>query len=192
MPNNNEGSAGRRPGAKGSERALLRQTVVLAHAVPGAELRMQTGGRELVVSRHPSADVTPCQARAALLAAAVPGNPDCFSLVTGLELGGSLRELGGGLYWSSSGPAPERWFATCLPPDDVAAIASGNSFGLPVDAIGCAVLADPEVAVSAVRLRVGAPGGEDHLDDVARWLLGEVLVTELLREALGAPSHVEG
>ncbi|MCD9623993.1 hypothetical protein [Rhabdothermincola salaria] len=176
----------------GAERALLRQTVVLAHAVPGAELRMQTGDRDLVVSRHPSADVTPCQARAALLAAAVPGNVDCFDLVAGVELGGSLRDLGGGLYWSSSGPAPERWFATCLPPDDVAGLAARNQFGLPGEAITCAVLVDAEVAVSAVRLRVGLAGYEDRLDEVARWLFGEVLVEELWREALGASSSVDG
>ena len=175
----------------GAERALLRRTVVLAHAVPGTELRMQTGDRDLVVARHPSADVTPCQARAALLAAAVPGNVDCFELVTGLELGGSLRDLGGGLYWSSSGPAPERWFATCLPPDDVAALARRNHFGLPAEAITCAVLVDPEVAVSAVRLRAGLDEHGDRLDEVARWLFGEVLVEELWREALGAPSSID-
>jgi hypothetical protein len=176
----------------GTGRALLRQTIVLAHVADGAELRMRTGaGTELVVSRHPAADLTPCQVRAALLAAALPGNVDCFALVEQLELGGSLTDLGGGVFFSSRGPAPERWFATCLPPDDVAAMAAANDLGLPADAVTCAVLADPEVAVSAVRIRAGAPGHEDRLDDAARWLHGACVVEELLREALGAPSAVE-
>jgi hypothetical protein len=175
--------------AAGPDRALLRQVVVLAHAVPGAELRLHAqGGEVLVVSRHPAADITPCQLRHALLSSATTQQTECFSALADVHLGGSLRDVGGGFCHEATRGGPQRWFATCLHPHDVARIAAGIDHGLPKRAIECGVIADVEVGATAVRVRPSSARYEAELERVARALYSACLVEELYRQAFGATS----
>lgn len=184
MPN----SDGHNDGIWGPDRALLRQVVALAHAVPGAELRLVTGhGGVVTVGRHPSHDLTPCQARAALLAAAVPDGPDCFRAVVDVEVAGSVRDAGGGLLALDGGDGEVRWFATCLHPNDVVHVAL-RDHGVPADAIEAGVMPDTELGVAVVRVGVANWLYGSELDRVAHELFAACLVEELSREALGAPA----
>jgi hypothetical protein len=182
-----EGTDGRVGGVTaGPDRALLRQLVVLAHAVPGAELRLHAqGGEVLAVGRHPAADLTPCQVRHALLSSASSGHPDCFSALADVHVGGSLRDVGGGFCHQSTRGGPQRWFATCLHPEDVARIAGGIDHGLPKRAIECGVIADVEVGATAVRVRPSSARFEPELERIARALYSACLVEELYRQAFG-------
>jgi hypothetical protein len=185
-----EGADGQVGGvATGPERALLRQLVVLAHAVPGAELRLHAeSGEVLTVGRHPSADLTPCQLRRALLSSGTTEGPACFAALVDLRLGGSLSDVGGGFCHQTTRVGPQRWFATCLLPEDVARIAASIDHGLPRRAIECAVIADVEVGATAVRVRPSSGRFEGDLERVARALYAACLVEELYRQAFGTAS----
>jgi hypothetical protein len=170
----------------GPDRALLRQVVALAHAVPGAELRLRTAhGAVVSVGRHPSHDLTPCQARAALLVATDPEAPDCYRSVVDAELAGSVHDTGGGLLALDGGDREVRWFATCLHPNDVVHVALADR-GVPGDAIEAAVTPDAQLGAAVVRVSVENWLYGNELDRVARELLAACMVEELCRQALGA------
>ncbi len=169
--------------------ARLREAVVLAHTVDGAELVMTTlNGQVLTVGRRPGDDLTPCDLRQALVASCTPGGPDCFRWVTAVEVVGTLLDLGGGLYESRPGGAVERWFATSLCPEDVEAVVEACDLAVPDEAIGVSLVADEAVAASAIRVRASTVEGARLLDAVSRWLAGRCMVEELVGRSAHLPA----
>ncbi|UDY34692.1 hypothetical protein [Dermatobacter hominis] len=164
-------------------RSVLREAIVLAHTVPGAELRLVTDRGELVVGRHPTHDLSPCELRQALLAGAAPGGADCFRAVRRVELGGSLRDLGGGMYelWPSDGSPAQRWFATTLHPRDIVELVKACDLDVADDAMDAGVATDAPLGISAVKVSPSLPEHRDRLDEVARWFLERCVVEELVQ-----------
>jgi hypothetical protein len=162
---------------------VLREAIVLTHVVPGAELRLATDRGELVVGRRPSDDLSPCELRQAFLAGAAPGGPDCFRTVRAVGLGGSLRDLGGGMYelWPSDGSPPQRWFATTLHPRDIVDLVETCDLDVADDAMNAGVATDAPLGISAVKVSPSEPEHRDRLDEVARWFLERCVVEELVQ-----------
>ena len=156
---------------------------MLTHTVPGAELRLVTDRGELVIGRDPAHDLSPCELRQALLAGGPTGGPDCFRAVRRVELGGSLRDIGGGMYerWPSDGSPAQRWFATTLHPRSIVELVETCDLDVADDAMDAGVATDPPLGISAVKVSPSQPEHRDRLDEVARWFLDRCVVEELLQ-----------
>lgn len=163
--------------------SVLREAIVLAHTAPGAELRLLTDQGELLVGRSPSHDLSPCELRQAFLAGASPSGPDCFRAVRSVELEGSLRDLGGGMYelWPTDDGPVQRWFATSLHPGDIVEVVESCDLHVADDAMNAGVASDTALGTSAVRLSASAPEHADRLDEVSRWFLERCVVEELVQ-----------
>src|SRR5688572_26869680 len=98
----------------------LRGLTDLAHAVPGATLRLHcAAGAELLVSSAClGADLDACQLRATLLQSSAAGR--LAAGVDRAEFVGGLRPLGMGMYERTS-PVGERWFVSALAPSLIVA-----------------------------------------------------------------------
>lgn len=81
----------------------LRSTVAVAHAMPTARLvlGLRNGG-QLEVSRHPSADISPCQLRHVIVAEHVHGELACIRHVDSWQFDGDIVEAGPAVYRSVS------------------------------------------------------------------------------------------
>ena len=91
-----------------------------------------------------------------------------------------VDDLGGGLYRRSHpAAADERWFATTLGPDRVAALAEGCPPSIEQSDVSIRIAADLDVGVSAVCL-TGPPAFATALDAAAWWLEAACLVEELI------------
>ncbi len=169
-------------------RSVLREAIALVHTVAGAELRLVTERGELLVGRGPDCELSPCELRQAFLAASAPGAPDCFRAVHDLEIGGSLRDLGGGMYglWPSDGSPAHRWFATTLHPGDIVELVEGCDLDVPDDAMNAGVATDTPLGVSAVDVSPSKAHFADRLDEVARWFLDRCVVEELVQQVEAA------
>ena len=176
-------------------RSVLREAIVLAHTVPGAVLRLVTHRGEVTVGRGPDHDLSPCDLRQAYLVGTAPGRRDCFPVVREVELGGAVRELGGGLYeaWAPDLASVQRWFVTSLFPGDIVELARHvrdgveQTFGwdedgdLPVESVRADVATDTALGLSSVRLDVGDDDPEGHLDEVSRRFLERCMAEELVQ-----------
>lgn len=179
----NGAGSGRRGGVLRSvPRSVLREAISLAHTVPGAELRLLTERGELLVGRHPEHDLSPCELRQAFLVGTTPNGRDCFRSIREAELGGSLHDLGGGMYetWPADGPV-ERWFATTLHPKDIVDVVEGCELDVPDDAVNAGVATDAPLGISAVRVTPSELEHQDRVDEVARWFLAQCVVEELIQ-----------
>lgn len=160
----------------------LRIALTLLHVIPGAvgALRTTDGSRFVVAHHRADAVLTPCQLRAGLLEPVVDGVPHLSGLVVDLDVVGGVDDLGGGLYRRSHpAAADERWFATTLGPDRVAALAEGCPPSIEQSDVSIRIAADLDVGVSAVCL-TGPPAFATALDAAAWWLEAACLVEELI------------
>ena len=150
---------------------MLREAIVLAHTVPGAVLRLVTHRGEVTVG-GPDHDLSPCDLRQAYLVGC-PGRRDCFPVVREVELGGVVRELGGGLYeaWAPDLASVQRWFVTSLFPATSSSWPTGGTDGdLPWSRCGpMSPPTPPRPVVGAPGCRRRRPGG--HLDGGERRFL---------------------
>lgn len=166
-------------------RSVLREAIVLAHTVSGAVLRLVTDRGEVIVGRGPDHDLSPCDLRQAYLVGTAPGRRDCFPVVREVELGGAVRELGGGLYeaWAPDLASVQRWFVTSLFPGDIVELADGwdEDGDLPVESVRADVATDTALGLSSVRLDAGDDDPEGHLDEVARRFLARCMAEELVQ-----------
>lgn len=159
----------------------LRLAVALGHAVPRAELRLtcRDGGR-VVVGRHPSAHLSPCDLRRTFVAGELPGRPDVARWIESIEVGGALVDAGGGLHLLADDDGRSAWFATTAPPYRVVdALEGAPTHDLPGSPDARVTLRpDPELGVSVVQV-VQDDGGDDQLRELAVRALGACLVAEL-------------
>ncbi len=172
----------------------VRLASALAHAVPGAELRLGcAAGVEVVVSRHPAADLTPCAMRQVVAdarrrARTTLAGPVCR--VDRLTLGGSLDDLGGGVVRTLTPCGVEqRWFVTTLPWSHVAGILRS----LPCsDEINATVRPDDALDVTLVAIGADTPAVTPEIDRLAADLCARILVEELLLAAGVCEPSVRG
>lgn len=184
MPNKYRGGMSGAPRDEVS-RSVLREAIVLAHTVSGAVLRLVTDRGEVIVGRGPDHDLSPCDLRQAYLVGTAPGRRDCFPIVREVELGGVVRELGGGLYeaWAPDLASVQRWFVTSLFPGDIVELADGwdEDGDLPVESVRADVATDTALGLSSVRLDAGDDDPEGHLDAVSRRFLERCMAEELVQ-----------
>lgn len=166
------------------ERQQLRLAAGLAHVVPGAELRLRhADGRQVVVSRHPGADVDPCELRQAVAAGACPAHPDCSRWLEVDWLGGTLELRDHTVLRRHTTGREERWFATLLDADAVVGVLEGlTPDGLDeaaMQVISAGLRPDPVLEMTAVCLTTEAPCLEPHLDRIAAQAHAACLVAEI-------------
>jgi hypothetical protein len=161
----------------------VREAACLAHTVPGVTLRLQcpAGDDVLVSYACLGADLDPCQLRAALMAIdSGRSEPELlWGFQVTVEVVAGLRPLGGGLYQRTQFGLTERWFVTTLEPDAVVA-AVGECPLAAADQVHVVVKPDLDLGVHAVCVRIDDSAEAGHLDELATWVLGRVLVAELL------------
>lgn len=164
----------------------LRLAMSLAHTVPGSEMRLRTGGGDdIVVSRHPAADIDPCAMRRVVVACAQPGNPDLSAHIVDIELGGALSDLGGGVFGTRVGACEQRLIATLLPQEVVADLIDViGSSTVPPDAMAARLTPDCALGVTMLAVTSNSPCFDHALDDVAAQAAAACFVAELTRSAL--------
>jgi hypothetical protein len=162
----------------------LRLSVGLVHAVPGAELRLTTTDDQVVViSTHPGADLDPCAMRRTVLASACPAKPDLSRWISAVDIGGSLKSCGAGLYRARSGLTEQRWFASLLRPERVLDLLEAvDVSAVPDDALLASVRPDPALGMSSVCISVAAPCLEKRMDEIASAAYAACLIEELTLE----------
>lgn len=184
------GSSGDTPGPSWAPLpvAHLRLAAGLVAAVPGSELRARCGtGAELVVGEHPTADVKPSTMRSIAIEtwrrcrwdsenATLPNLGD-------LRLGGSIDDLGGGVFRVVADSGSEaRWLATILSPDElVELLATFNDGQLVTDAVRARVLPDHLLGVALIELTVETSMPFGALDVIAADVAARCYVAELTR-----------
>jgi hypothetical protein len=164
--------------------------VALGHSIPDATLRVRTsvGDAFLASSHHPSALMTCCQLRAAIVTPRHIGVPHVRDVLVDVELVGGAIDLGGGLYQRAHPSTPDqRWFATTLDQDAVVALAECHTFDMPDDAIGVVLRPDVDLGATVVTM-TAQPGHGFRLDEVSFWLLAACMSNELTNTLPAGPS----
>lgn len=163
----------------------LRLATALAHTVPGAELRLVThSGEQIVVSRHPAADIDPCKMRQVVAASACPRHPDLSRRITAVTIGGSLVDLGGGIFVSRSGGLEHRWVASLLPHQSLSELLDDVGHDqVPADAMRATLKPDPELGVTVISVTSNHARFDHALDEVATHVAAVCFVAELCSHA---------
>ncbi len=166
----------------------LRLATALVHAIPDAEMRLRTDQNEcVVVSRAPGADIDPCKMRRVVAAMACPHRPELADRVTEVTFGGSVSDLGGGVFASRSSDGEHRWVASLLGFPTVSELLSGvGPDGLPDEAMRACLKPDPELGVTVVGITANDARFDDVLDEVA----GQAAAACFVAELWGAASTV--
>lgn len=168
----------------------FRSMTALAHAVPGASLRLEVrDGAVLRVSACPDADLHPCQLRQVLLVEAAHDDIRCTHYIDRIEVEGALRPIGPGLFGSNLGNL--RCFATLLAPGAVEALAAEiDGHDRRADSVQVTIKPDSCLGVSIVLIDESANDGP-LVEEIAAQLAGQCAAGELvgnLRRPKGA-SH---
>lgn len=163
----------------------LREAVALAHTIPGVslELTMVVAGQQLLVSdRCLGAQLTPCQLRAALLAAPDDTTSGCFTaMIERVEIRTGIHHVGGGLYECAAHDGRhERWFATSLCPARIITLLETCAVDDGDGELGVLLKHDEALGVCAVCVMSTADRRHHVLDELAVDLLASVLVDELI------------
>lgn len=159
----------------------LRLAAALGHAVPASELRLHTpAGETIFVSAHPSADIEPCAMRRVVQAFACPNNTDHSGRVAAVEFGGSLTDLGGGVFRVGRNGMEQRWVASLLTPDRIAELLDDVGLDeLPDDAMHACLKPDLELGVTLLVITANDERYRHLLDDIATQAAAAIFVEEL-------------
>lgn len=163
----------------------LRLAAALCHTVPGAQLHLRTDGdATVVVGPHACADIDPCAMRRVVAVSACAHQPDLSAHLTGIELGGALVDLGGGVAGSQDAGREQRWIATLLPPDRVIAILDDAGSGvIPDEALQATVRPDAGLGVTVVKISSADPRFDHALDAVVEQVAASCFIEELTMPA---------
>lgn len=175
----------------------LRLAAALGYAVPASELRLHTlAGETIIVSARPVADIDPCAMRRVVCAFACPNNTDHSGRVAAVGFGGSLVDLGGGVFGVGRNGTEQRWVASLLTPERIAELL--DDFGLdelPDEAMHACLKPDPELGVTLLAITANDERYRDLLDDIATQAAAAIFVEELrcaaTREARQAQPQCE-
>lgn len=166
----------------------LRLAAALGHTVPGAVLRLQTTQHEeIVVSAHPAGDISPCAMRRVIVALSCPTIPDHSEKIARIDVGGSLEELGGGVYGVVRDGVEQRWIASLLKPDLVADLLDVVGVdSLPDDVMHGCLKPDTDLGVTLLVVSSNDRRYDHALDEVAAKAAATIFAEELLRSATGS------
>lgn len=165
----------------------FRNAAAIAHAVPGARIRLGLpGGSHLVVAGDADADLRPCQFRHVLLAEDVHGETACSRHISSCQIEGELRMVGPGLYQSHLTPL---WcFVTTLGLDLIRQMLAELETELCPERssaaakVGVVIKPDSSLGVGVVTMR----GANDELvTDLVSRLAGKCLASEVQRAVPG-------
>lgn len=148
-------------------------------------MTMVVAGQRLLVSdRCLGAHMTPCQLRAALLAAPEDTTSGCFTaMIERVDVRTGIHHVGGGLYeCASTDGRHERWFATSLDPMRIIALLETCAVDDGDDELGVLLKHDEALGVCVVCVMSTADRRHHALDELAVDLLASVLVDELIDE----------
>ena len=163
----------------------LRLATALCHAVDGAELRLTTdGGERIIVSHHPAADIDPCKLRSVVVASACPRHPDLSQRITDIAIGGALVDCGGGVYSRVVRGAEQRWIASFLHVDRVAAMLGEVA---PGNALDASLKPDGELGVTLLAITAIGERSDSHaaLEAAAAGAAAACFVEELCDSMAG-------
>jgi hypothetical protein len=161
----------------------LRLATALCHAVDGAELRLTTdGGERIIVSHHPAADIDPCSLRSVVVASARPQHPDFSHRITDIAIGGALIDCGGGVYSRVVRGAEQRWIASFLHVDRVAAMLEEVG---PGNALDASLKPDGDLGVTLLAITSIGEHSESVLDTAATGAAAACFVEELCDSMAG-------
>lgn len=159
----------------------LRLAVSLAHCVPGSELRLLTSNDEtIVVNAHPAADLDACAMRRVVRAASCPSRPDVSERVVAVAYGGSLEDLGGGVFRAVSNGREQRWIASLLRPRRIADLLGDVGLHeVPDDAMHACLKPDAELGVTLMVITADDARHAHHLDEIATRAAAAIFVDEM-------------
>lgn len=175
----------------------LRLAAALGHTVPAAELRLHTDcGEEIIVSHHPSADISPCAFRRVVAASVCPNQPDLAYKVVAISIGGALVDLGGGVLSSRCVADEQRWVASLLTPQRISDLLDGVGLDkVPPDALHACLKPDSDLGVTIVAVTANDVRYHHLLDEIAAQVAAACFVEELCCAAASAShsnDHVGG
>ena len=164
----------------------LRLAVALAHTVRGAELHLSTDrGEQIVVSHHPAADIDPCALRRVAAASACPTQPDYSKRVVDISFGGTLIDLGGGVFSSLRDDVARRWVVTLLDPQRAADVMEDIGLeAVPESAMRASLKPDSGLGVTVLAISVNDARYHYALDEIAAQVAAAFFVEELRRSAI--------
>ena len=176
----------------------LRLAAGLAHTVPDAELQLHCEhGAHVTIGRIESADMTPCQFRAVMIAMLAdragrhhgPSSP--AARVTAVTLGGSLEEVGGGVVRSRTLCGMEqRWIATTVPWTVVLDLLDDiGPAELPSEAMNANVKPDSELGVTVLVITTNDHRHASMLDRVASDVASRLMTEELMRDCVASATN---
>ena len=159
----------------------LRLAVALGHTAPAAELRLRTvDGDAVVVAGHHTADIDPCAMRRIVQSGACARGVDCSGRVAEVTVGGSLEDLGAGVYRLARRGVEQRWIASLLEPHRIAAVLDGVGVdGVPHDAVHACLEPDPDLGVTVLVIASPDARYRHHLDEYAAQAAAACYVEEL-------------
>lgn len=159
----------------------LRLSTALTHAAAGAEMRLRSDCDEhIVVSHHPAADIDPCAMRRVVAASACPNNPDYSDRMFDIDVGGSLTDLGGGVFGSKLNNGEQRWLTSLLVPCVISRILDDVGVtGVPAEAMKATVKPDPDLGVTVFVISSNDPQYDASIDEVAAQAAAACFVEEL-------------
>lgn len=162
----------------------LRLGVGLAHSVPGARLTLGgRGGVAIRVASDPTADLSLCDLRRVVLAAAFPAQSGLVNWIEYLTIEGSLDDRGGGLYRRSVGGKEERWFSTLLQRNAIFDLLDRIELtDLPDNSLHAAIEPDSDLGVSSVCITTNFDSLDWRIDELAGAARTACVVEELTIE----------
>lgn len=159
----------------------LRLSIALAHAVPGAALRIAArDGGAFFACDHPAGELRVDDLRVTLLAERLDAHVRLDSLITEAEVGGTLMALGAGIYLSGvEEGTPTLWAVVSLSPVEVACALEAIECPPAPACIEVALRPDVDLGATVIKVSSLIDVGEEPLLDVALHVLGACLALEL-------------
>lgn len=155
----------------------LREAACLAHAAPGATLRLHAGDTHaLLISRHClGADFDSCRFRAVMMGRT---GVHLAATITGIQFLGGLVHQGAGLY-AGNGPDGKgsRWFTTTLEPQQLSHLIATRP---PTTGDGIEIVVKPDTGLGLRAVCVTSASTSALLDEAAFSVLSACLVEELV------------
>jgi hypothetical protein len=168
----------------------LRLSIALAHAVPGAALRLRArDGGAFFATDHPAGELTIDELRDTMLAGDLDGHTRLDDVIAEAEIGGSLMPMGAGVYLHEEEPSPTLWGIVPLSPAEIEAALDAVECPQAPASVEVIMRPDPELGATAIRVSSMLDVGEDPLLDVAVHVLGACLAVEVEHGVQSRPRH---
>ena len=158
----------------------LRTLTALVHSSPGATLHLEcTNGAVVVAGTHDAADLSPCQLRRVVSAAAHPSGCEIIDRIAAISVGGTLEPAGPGIYDDRSRVLPTKRVVSLLRADLVEEVLSSvNLEGLDISGLEAHITADEVLGVSCVELSRSVADPPELLATIAAAAAGAIMVRE--------------